>query len=51
MTDALLHIGLHKTGTTAFQNWASHNADTLRDVHGIRYYDGMFGPVTTNWDF
>ncbi len=43
MTDALLHIGLHKTGTTAFQQWASHNADTLRSANGIRYYDGMFG--------
>jgi hypothetical protein len=43
VADALLHIGLHKTGTTAFQNWASSNADTLRAVNGIRYYDGMFG--------
>ena len=43
MADALLHIGLHKTGTTAFQQWASHNADALQAANGIRYYDGMFG--------
>lgn len=43
MTDALLHIGLHKTGTTAFQQWASHNADTLRSANGIRFYEAMFG--------
>jgi hypothetical protein len=43
VADALLHIGLHKTGTTAFQQWASHNADTLRSANGIRFYEGMFG--------
>lgn len=43
MADALLHIGLHKTGTTAFQNWASSNADALQAANGIRYFEGMFG--------
>jgi hypothetical protein len=43
MADAMLHIGLHKTGTTEFLDWASHNADVLQAVNGIRNYDGMFG--------
>ena len=42
MSEVLVHIGLHKTGTTAFQQWATHNAATLLDTHDIRIYRKMF---------
>jgi hypothetical protein len=36
MTEAIIHIGLHKTGTTSFQIGCSQSAQLLRD-HGILY--------------
>jgi hypothetical protein len=44
MAEALVHIGLHKTGTTSFQQWAVHHASTLQTTLGIRPYQEMF-----NW--
>lgn len=43
MTRLVLHIGLHKTGTTAFQSFISHNRDELAK-QGLHYPDMFRGP-------
>lgn len=43
MTRLVLHIGLSKTGTTAFQEFAAANADRLA-THGLTYADMLRGP-------
>jgi hypothetical protein len=40
---ALVHIGTHKTGTTAFQRWATTNRSKLEMSCGFHYYEGLFG--------
>lgn len=44
MSEALVHIGTHKTGTTAFQEWADRHQDALLARSGIALYDGLYGP-------
>ncbi len=39
---AIVHIGTHKTGTTAFQRWASANRAELAEMTGLQYYRGSF---------
>lgn len=43
MTRLVLHVGLSKTGTTAFQDFASANAGRLAE-RGLRYADILRGP-------
>ncbi len=43
MTTALVHIGTHKTGTTAFQQWADTNRAALLEQRDIAVYDGLYG--------
>jgi hypothetical protein len=40
----VLHIGVHKTGTTAVQAWAHANRNELRDRCGIAVFEGQFDP-------
>jgi hypothetical protein len=42
MTRLVLHAGMPKTGTTAFQTFAWHNRDKLAD-RGVAYCDGFRG--------
>lgn len=44
MKRALLHIGTPKTGTTSFQEWLWANRVELEGTHGVRVYEGLFGP-------
>ena len=44
MSTALVHIGTHKTGTTAFQQWADGSREALLDRCGIALYEGLYGP-------
>jgi hypothetical protein len=39
----VLHIGVHKTGTTATQAWADKNRGELRDRFGLDVYSGRLG--------
>jgi hypothetical protein len=39
----VLHIGVHKTGTTSIQNWAHQNRDDLRTRLGLDVYSGRIG--------
>jgi hypothetical protein len=39
----VLHIGVHKTGTTSIQNWAHQNRDDLRTRLGLDVYFGRLG--------
>jgi len=41
---ALIHIGTHKTGSTAFQIWAAEARSDLAAKANIEYYRGMFSP-------
>jgi hypothetical protein len=43
VTKLVLHIGLSKTGTTAFQEFAAANADRLAE-HGLSHADMLRGP-------
>lgn len=43
MSRVLLHIGAHKTGTTAFQLWASSHTAWLETGNGIRVFEGLRG--------
>jgi hypothetical protein len=43
VSTALLHIGTHKTGTTAFQQWAFQHRRELAELRDIKLYDGIFG--------
>jgi hypothetical protein len=44
MASALVHIGTHKTGTSAFQEWAETNRRELQDRRDIHTYQGLYGP-------
>jgi hypothetical protein len=44
MSTALVHIGTHKTGTTAFQQWAQAHQAQLLGMRNVKYYEGLFGP-------
>jgi hypothetical protein len=44
MSTALVHIGTHKTGTTAFQLWSARHRDALRERCGVELYEGLYGP-------
>ena len=44
MSTALVHIGTHKTGTTAFQQWAARHRDALLEQRDVALYDGLYGP-------
>jgi hypothetical protein len=39
----ILHIGVHKTGTTAFQRWAYLNRDELESRFDLHVYRSLFG--------
>jgi hypothetical protein len=43
MSRAVVHIGLHKTGSTSFQMWADTNREALQAASGLRYYRGRHG--------
>ena len=43
MSTALVHIGTHKTGTTAFQHWAFENRDALLRQRRVALYEGLYG--------
>lgn len=39
---AIVHIGLHKTGTTSFQKWADRWQENIAALAGVHYYQGRF---------
>ncbi|MFC3644837.1 hypothetical protein [Aquibium oceanicum] len=40
MTHSIVHIGLHKTGTTSLQFFLKHHRETLREC-GMAFYEGI----------
>jgi len=44
MTDLLIHCGLHKTGSSAFQIWAMRHVNTLA-AQGVHMPTALVGPV------
>ncbi len=42
MSTALVHIGTHRTGTTAFQQWTERHRAALLNLRGVRVYDGRY---------
>ena len=44
MSRAFVHIGMHKTGTTAFQHWLVQHQEVLRASHGVGVHPGFLMP-------
>jgi hypothetical protein len=44
MSHAFVHIGTHKTGTTAFQHWLDQHREVLRTRCGVGVHPGFFMP-------
>jgi hypothetical protein len=42
VSTALVHIGTHRTGTTAFQEWAARSRAALLQLRDVKLYEGRF---------
>lgn len=42
MSTALVHIGTHRTGTTAFQQWTERHRGALLGLRGVKVYEGRY---------
>jgi hypothetical protein len=42
VSTALVHIGTHRTGTTAFQQWTERHRAALLELRDIRMYEGRY---------